>query len=98
MGWLWKEKDRGNPFKLGVIGSSDNHNSSGSYEEDKYFGTTPLTGAPETRASVPINGEYGDMRTAQFGASGLAGVWAEENTREAIFNALKKKRDLWDFR
>ena len=90
-GMALEREDRGNPFKLGFIGSSDNHNSSGSYEEDNYFGTTPLTGAPETRASVPINGEYRDMRTAQFGASGLAGVWAEENTREAIFNALRRK-------
>ena len=31
------------------------------------------------------------MRTVQFGASGLAGVWAEENTRAAIFNALRRK-------
>ncbi|SVB15477.1 uncharacterized protein METZ01_LOCUS168331, partial [marine metagenome] len=82
-GMALEREDRGNPFKLGFIGSSDNHNSSGSYEEDKYFGTTPVTGAPETRASIPLNGLYGAMRTAQFGASGLAGVWAEENTREA---------------
>ena len=90
-GMALEREDRGNPFKLGFIGSSDNHNSSGSYEEDKYFGTTPLTGAPETRASIPLDGLYLDMRTAQFGASGLAGVWAEENTREAIFNALRRK-------
>ena len=90
-GMALEREDRGNPFKLGFIGSSDNHNSSGSYEEDNYFGTTPVTGAPETRASIPLNGEYGAMRTAQFGASGLAGVWAEENTRAAIFNALRRK-------
>ena len=90
-GMALEREDRGNPFKLGFIGSSDNHNSSGSYEEDNYFGTTPVTGAPETRASIPLNGLYGGMRTAQFAASGLAGVWAEENTREAIFNALRRK-------
>ena len=90
-GMALEREDRGNPFKLGFIGSSDNHNSSGSYEEDNYFGTTPLTGAPETRASIPFDGSYLAMRTAQFGASGLAGVWAEENTREAIFNALRRK-------
>jgi len=90
-GMALEREDRGNPFKLGFIGSSDNHNSSGSYEEDNYFGTTPLTGIPEVRASIPLNGVYGEMRTAQFGASGLAGVWAEENTRAAIFNALRRK-------
>ena len=90
-GMALDREDRRNPFKLGFIGSSDNHNSSGSYEEDNYFGTTPVTGAPETRASIPLNGLYGGMRTAQFAASGLAGVWAEENTREAIFNALRRK-------
>ena len=53
-GMALEREDRGNPFKLGFIGSSDNHNSSGSYEEDNYFGTTPLTGIPEVRASIPL--------------------------------------------
>ena len=90
-GMALERENRGNPFKLGFIGSTDNHNSSGAYEEDNYFGSTPVSGAPETRASIPVNGLYGDMRTVQFGVSGLAGVWAEENTREAIFNAFKRK-------
>jgi len=108
-----EKENRGNPFKIGFIGSSDNHNSSGSYEEDNYFGTTPLTSSPLSRGSIPFNEEYldgsastsqlngseividqylpGSDRTTRFGASGLAGVWAEENTRESIFNALRRK-------
>ena len=112
-GLALQKENRGNPFRMGFIGSSDNHNSSGSYEEDNYFGTTPLTSSPLSRGSLPFDADYlegsastsqlrgseiiidqylpGSARTAQFGASGLAGVWAEENTRESIFNALRRK-------
>ena len=56
-GMALEKENRGNPFKIGFIGSSDNHNSSGSYEEDNYFGTTPLTSSPLARGSLPFNEE-----------------------------------------
>jgi len=105
-----------NPYKLGLIGSSDSHVAAGSFEEDNYWSKTGILDAtPELRGSVPGTGviaTYGDpseqsgssMRTSDgsgrtyrdtyyhtWGASGLAGVWAEENTREAIFQALRRK-------
>jgi len=105
-----------NPYKLGVVGSSDSHVAAGSFEEDNYWSKTGILDAtPELRGSVPGTGviaTYGDsseqsgssMRTSDgsgrtyrdtyyhtWGASGLAGVWAEENTREAIFQALRRK-------
>ena len=89
-----------NPFKLGFIGSSDNHNATpGAVEERNYFGASGARdGKPSVRDGVPAgNGKSWDgvggaglIRQVR-GASGLAGVWAEQNTREAIFSALKRR-------
>ena len=57
-GLALQKENRGNPFRMGFIGSSDNHNSSGSYEEDNYFGTTPLTSSPLSRGSLPFDADY----------------------------------------
>ncbi len=96
-----------NPFEFGVIGSSDTHVGAGSYVEETHWGKYPREGAdPMLRGSVP-NGppgttwensepivsrdpHVGSMASA-YSASGLAGVWAEANTREAIFAALKRR-------
>jgi hypothetical protein len=87
-----------NPYRFGLIGSSDNHNAGGSFSETDYFGKVGvMDGEPQRRASVPLDspgpdGEiYADTYYRFWGASGLAGVWAEENTRESIFNALRRK-------
>ena len=99
-GILFRQKLGVNPFKLGFIGSSDNHNASpGAVEERNYFGASGTRdGTPEVRASIPMNkaltweGSSGVALVKQTrGASGLAGVWAEENSREAIFAALRRK-------
>ena len=77
-----------NPYQFGLIGSSDSHNASIPVEEDNYTGKIGTGDAtPETR-------RYGGSITSQnikYSAAGLAGVWAEENTRESIFAALKRK-------
>ena len=80
-----------NPYKFGVIGSTDTHNGTpGATDESNYkglFGADDAT--PELRAKLP---EIKKFNAARFyGASGLAGVWAEENTRDSIFNALQRK-------
>ena len=78
-----------NPFKFGVVGSSDTHNGAGPYEEQFYFGKIGREDAtPEARLGnkAPI----GNM-IRSWGAAGLAGVWAEENTRESIFDAMARK-------
>jgi hypothetical protein len=90
-----------NPYKMGFIGSSDSHNAAGAYEENNYFSKVGIMDASaELRGSVPPP-EYkswadytpalGVQRYSSWGASGLAGVWAEENTREAIYAALERK-------
>jgi hypothetical protein len=96
---LLMEDQRGvNPYRFGVIGSSDTHNAAGSFEEDNYWGKTGFTDIePHLRGSVPLpdspadEPHYASGASRYWGASGLAGVWAESNTREDIFNALRRK-------
>ena len=91
-----------NPYRFGLIGSSDTHVAAGPYDEDRYWSKVgALDGAPVLRGSVPPDGAAdwagaapeGPVRTgySRFGASGLAGVWAPENTRPALFAALKRR-------
>jgi hypothetical protein len=96
---LVMEEDRGiNPYRFGLIGSSDTHNSAGSFDEDHYWSKTgDLDIKPEQRGSVPLDQptadgkKYSQGTQHYWGASGLAGVWAEANTREDIHAALKRK-------
>jgi hypothetical protein len=103
-GILMQEQKGFNPFKMGFIGSSDTHNAApGSVEERNYFSKVGRSdGTPAQRGSAPPNGakdwpaDTPDSAHAvgpyqAWGASGLAGVWAEENSREAIFAALRRK-------
>ncbi len=85
-----------NPFKFGLIGSSDTHNAAGSFREEDYWSKTGMLDAnPEQRGSVPLagTGEYAEPPPVRrfWGASGLAAVWAEANTREAIYGAFQRK-------
>ncbi len=87
-----------NPYKFGVIGASDTHNAAGSFQEDNYWSKTGFTDIePYMRGSVPLpdaapdDPQYADGASRYWGASGLAGVWAESNTRDAIFDALRRK-------
>lgn len=96
-GLLIEQKTGVNPYKFGLIGSSDTHNAGGPVEEDHYFGKTGLTdGAPDVRRAVVFPGEEalkGSSATPfyQWSAAGLAGVWAERNNREDIFAAMRRK-------
>ena len=82
------EKSLGmNPFKFGFIGSSDGHNGASAIEEANFIGKLGTADAtPEIRMrELPLR------PTKFFSAAGLAGVWAKENTREAIFEAMQRK-------
>lgn len=77
-----------NPYKFGLIGSSDGHNASSPIDEDSYHGEFGMMdGTPESRRGSNVMHPV----AAAYSASGLAAVWAIENTREAIFDALKRK-------
>ena len=73
-----------------MIGSSDYHTGASSTEEFNFpGGHGPLDSTPQARLR-PEQTAAGEP-ASRFSAGGLAGVWAEENTREAIFDALKRK-------
>jgi hypothetical protein len=108
---------RGNPYKFGLIGSSDTHTGAGAFDENDYWSKTGvLDGTDMGRGSVPLTQDridqltqysmnysqpistkeiegrtYADVGFDQWSASGLAVAWAEENTRDSIFQAFKRK-------
>ncbi|XXK44496.1 DUF3604 domain-containing protein [Porticoccaceae bacterium nBUS_17] len=77
-----------NPYKFGLIGSTDAHTGLSTSEEGNFWGKMASDSTPETKerlgAKIRSNGW-------NMSASGIAAVWAEENTREAIYAAFKRK-------
>jgi hypothetical protein len=98
-GMAYESKLGANPFKFGVIGSTDAHTGLATTQEDNFFGkVTPVEPTKDpVRFEEQITGRMtpddpaDDIVHAQGLASGLAAVWARENTREAIWDALKSK-------
>ena len=92
---LMLEKNLGvNPFKFGMIGSTDSHTSMATAGEDNFFGKhSGVEPEPHRWEHVVIEAPNPDFTIMgwQQAASGYAGVWATENTREAIFDAMKRK-------
>ena len=90
-----EEKVGVNPYKFGMIGSTDSHVGLSAIEEDNYFGKVSLLEpGPHRWNHVSIVSRLDPKVTVvgwEMGAAGYAGVWAKENTREAIFDALKRK-------
>lgn len=92
-----------NPYKFGFIGSSDTHIAAATLKEETHWGKFPTDGAgPQQRSSVPPDGytswedvpeatNYRVLTGAKFSASGLVGVWADANTREDLFDAMRRK-------
>ncbi len=78
-----------NPYKFGVIGSTDSHSGLASADEDNFWGKMARDSVPENKSGFGI----GRRRVTgwDMAAQGLAAVWAKENTREAIFAAFKRK-------
>jgi len=82
----------GNPFKYGFIGDSDTHNAAASNEEFNYTGKFAFENNPAFRLQGVKGMPAGqEQQVREFSSAGLAGVWAEENTREAIFDAMQRK-------
>jgi len=82
----------GNPFHYGFIGDTDTHNAAASHEEFNYTGKFAFENDPKHRL-LGIEGqpEAQKQQVREFSSGGLAGVWAEENTREAIFDAMLRR-------
>ena len=79
-----------NPFKLGIIGGTDNHNGAPSdVAEDAFIGGHgPEDGSVERRRTGNVTG-WIDGKDLSIGS--LAGVWATSNTRAAIWDAMKRR-------
>ncbi|MEH6636848.1 MAG: DUF3604 domain-containing protein [Halioglobus sp.] len=89
------ENDIGvNPFKMGMIGSTDAHTGVASAEEPNFWGKVATDSTPETKRRDDADG-YADGRQSFNGwnmsASGLAAVWSEDNSRESIVAAMKRR-------
>jgi hypothetical protein len=81
-----------NPYKFGIIGSTDSHTSLATAEEDNFFGKHSGYEPKAGRMDHPfMKTESGTIMGWQMVASGLAAVWAKENTRESIFDAMQRK-------
>ena len=82
-----------NPFKFGVIGSSDSHTSLASTRDDNYWGKSPRGEAAADRYTHKVLGAEPELSTYESDtiASGLAAVWARNNTREDLFDAMENK-------
>ena len=81
-----------NPYKFGMIGSTDSHTSLATAQEDNFFGKHSGAEPNPHRMTHPfMQNENGTIMGWQQVASGLAAVWAAENTREAIFDAMARK-------
>ncbi len=78
-----------NPYKFGVVGASDSHDTVVAYEQSNFFGGHGLLDAtPQSRLSGK---KESGLDLSELSVSGLGGVWAEENTRESIFAAMQRK-------
>jgi hypothetical protein len=83
-----------NPYKFGMIGSTDSHISLAAVAEDNFLGKyTNTEPSAERWSHVSLESEDGEIKILgwQAAASGYAAVWATENTREAIFAAMRRK-------
>jgi hypothetical protein len=81
-----------NPYKFGMIGSTDAHTGLTAIDEDNFWGKFTTSEPSPQRATHPlIKAENGTIMGWEETASGYAGVWATENTREALFDAMQRK-------
>ena len=81
-----------NPYKFGMIGSTDSHTGLATGDEDNFFGKNKMMEPRADRAALPgKKTEVGTVYGWQYLAGGYAAVWATENTREALFDAMQRK-------
>ena len=81
-----------NPYKFGMVGGTDSHTSLSTAEEDNFFGKSTSAEPSPMRIGHPfVKSELGAIEGYELAASGYQAVWAAENTREAIFDAMERK-------
>jgi len=96
-GMAYEAKLGVNPFKFGLIGSTDSHTSLSSTQEDNFFGKVAAVEptADPVRFDEVVGGIGGTSAVSQYArqtsASGLCAIWARENTREALWDSMARK-------
>ncbi|NIS82000.1 MAG: DUF3604 domain-containing protein [Anaerolineales bacterium] len=95
LGLKLEDKTGTNPYKFGMVGSTDSHTSLSTTREENYFGKFAKSEPEAERYKHEVVRSQVDPNLTTFSAeevaSGLAAVWARENTRESIFDAMKRK-------
>lgn len=88
-GLAYRQNLGANPYQFGMIGATDSHTGYSAVAEDNFFGkfrsTEPSAERMFTKMAQVLNENW------RLSASGLTGVWAKENTRESLFDAMQRK-------
>jgi hypothetical protein len=93
-GLLLEQKLGVNPYKFGLVGSTDAHTGLAALEEDNFFGkTTPAEPSPHRMTAAFMDNPKTGIKIMDWevSASGYAAVWAEENTRASIWDAMQRR-------
>jgi hypothetical protein len=91
-GLMLEKKFGTNPYKFGMVGATDAHTSLTTAEEDNFFGKSTSVEPSATRVAHPfVKSALGAFEGDMLVASGYQGIWATENTREALFDAMERK-------
>jgi hypothetical protein len=83
-----------NPFKFGLVGGTDTHTGLSTVDDDNFFGKFPIyEPKPERATHIAKNNEKLGIsyKGWRYSSAGMAAVWAQENTREAIFDAMQRR-------
>lgn len=92
LGLKFKNQLGTNPYKFGLIGSTDSHTSLATADDSNFFGKASNVEPTAERWKHPfVTSDEGVIMTWQTVASGYAAVWARENTRTALWDAMKRK-------
>jgi len=90
MGLIVEERVGTNPYKMGIVAGADSHSGYSNNEEFNFHGShAALEDTPQKRLN-PVANASGDL-PARLGSAGTTAVWADENTRAGIFDAMKRK-------
>lgn len=91
-GLLLEQKLGFNPYKFGFGGATDSHTSLATADEDNFFGKSASVEPSQDRINHPfVSSDLGAFEGYKLVASGYTGIWAHENTRGALFDAMERK-------
>ena len=91
-GLLLEQQTGTNPYKFGLIGSTDSHTGLSTGDENNFFGKNKqMEPRPDRISKVYKKSKLATIYGWQYLAGGYAAVWAKENTREALFDAMMRK-------